>query len=143
MNLNQLETLIAVSQTMSFRKAGELLNLTQPAVSAQIKSLEDEFETILVDRTQPLSLTDSGILFLEDAKRIMEIINNLKLKIADLKKTPQGEITLGTTTSIAVQILPRVLSYYQNHYPAIKTKIYSMHSSQIVQSVEDGTMLRQ
>ena len=47
MNLNQLETLIAISKTMSFRKAGEMLNLTQPAVSAQIKSLEEEFGTVL------------------------------------------------------------------------------------------------
>lgn len=138
MNLNQLETLIAVSQTMSFRKAGDLLNLTQPAVSAQIKSLEDEFGTILVDRTQPLSLTDSGMLFLQEAKKIMEVVEDLKLKIADLKETPQGEIALGTTTSIAMQVLPRVLSYYQDQYPAIKTKIYSMHSSQIMQSVEEG-----
>lgn len=43
MNISQLETLITISKTMSFRKAGELLNLTQPVVSAQIKSLEDEF----------------------------------------------------------------------------------------------------
>ena len=42
--MNQLETLLTISKTMSFRKAGELLNLTQPAVSAQIKSLEDEFK---------------------------------------------------------------------------------------------------
>lgn len=140
MNINQLETLIAVSQTMSFRKAGEQLNLTQPAVSAQIKALEEEFETILVDRTQPLSLTDSGKIFLQEAKRMMEIVEELKLKIADLKEIPQGEIILGTTTSIAMQVLPRVLSYYQDQYPLIKTRIYSMHSSQIVQSVEEGTI---
>lgn len=138
MNLNQLETLIAISQTKSFRKAGEMLNLTQPAVSAQIKSLEDEFKTILLDRNQPLSLTDSGELFLNEAKRIIDIVEDLKLKLADLHQTPQGEITLGTTTSIAMQILPRVLSYYQEQYPMIKTKILSMPSSQIIGSVEDG-----
>ena len=60
MNMNQLETLLTISKTMSFRKAGEILNLTQPAVSAQIKSLEDEFGTILIDRNQPVTLTDSG-----------------------------------------------------------------------------------
>lgn len=69
MNLNQLETLITISKTMSFRKAGELLNLTQPAVSAQIKSLEDEFKTVLIDRNQPVTLTDSGKVFLDHAEK--------------------------------------------------------------------------
>jgi DNA-binding transcriptional LysR family regulator len=105
MNMNQLETLITISKTMSFRKAGELLNLTQPAVSAQVKSLEE-----------------------------------LKQKLADLNQTPQGHIHLGTTTSIAMQILPRVLSYFQNQFPLIKTTIHSMTSSQIMSSVENGSI---
>lgn len=138
MNINQLETLIAISKTMSFRKAGELLNLTQPAVSAQIKSLEDEFKTILVDRNQPVALTDSGILFLEHAERILLTLEDLRQKLADLHQTPQGHIHLGTTTSIAIQILPRVLSYFQNQFPMIKTTIHSMPSSQIMTSVENG-----
>jgi len=138
MNINQLETLQTISKTMSFRKAGELLNLTQPAVSAQIKSLEDEFKTVLVDRNQPVTLTDSGRLFLEQAERILRIVDELKQKLDDLEQTPQGHIVLGTTTSIAMQILPRVLSYFQNQYPQIKTTIHSMSSSQIMTSVENG-----
>lgn len=140
MNINQLETLLTISQTMSFRKAGELLNLTQPAVSAQIKSLEDQFQTILIDRNQPVTLTDSGIIFLEHAHKILAIVEELKQRLADLEHKPQGNINLGTTTSIAVQILPRVLSYFQNQYPLIKTTIHSMPSSQIMSSVENGTV---
>lgn len=140
MNINQLETLITISKTLSFRKAGELLNLTQPAVSAQIKSLEDEFKTVLVDRNQPVTLTDSGKVFLEHAKQIVQIVEDLKARLADLEKTPQGHIVLGTTTSIAMQILPRVLSYFQNQYPHIKTTILSMTSTQIMSNVENGTV---
>ncbi|MEF3306991.1 LysR family transcriptional regulator [Paenibacillus sp. GYB003] len=140
MNINQLETLIAISKTMSFRKAGELLNLTQPAVSAQIKSLEEEFRTVLVDRNQPVTLTDSGVIFLEHAERILQTVEDLKQKLDDLNHTPQGHIHLGTTTSIAMQILPRVLSYFQNQYPMIKTTIHSMTSSQIMTSVENGSL---
>jgi DNA-binding transcriptional LysR family regulator len=138
MNINQLETLVAISQTMSFRKAGERMNLTQPAVSAQIKSLEEEFMTVLIDRTQPVTLTDSGVVFLEHAVRILKIVDELKQRLNDLNNTPQGHIVLGTTTSIAMQILPRVLSYFQNQYPLIKTTIHSMTSSQIMASVENG-----
>lgn len=140
MNLNQLETLLTISKTMSFRKAGELLNLTQPAVSAQIKSLEDEFGTTLVDRNQPVTLTDSGRLFLEHAEKILRVVDDLKQRLADLQQTPQGHIHIGTTTSIAMQILPRVLSYFQDQFPLIKTTIHSMTSSQIMAAVENGTV---
>lgn len=140
MNINQLETLVTISKTMSFRKAGELLNLTQPAVSAQIKSLEEEFGTVLVDRNQPVTLTDSGTIFLHHAERILQTVEDLKQKLDDLNHTPQGNIHLGTTTSIAMQFLPRVLSYFQNQYPLIKTTIHSMTSSQIMTSVDNGNL---
>ncbi|MFB8377390.1 MULTISPECIES: LysR family transcriptional regulator [Paenibacillus] len=138
MNISQLETLITISKTMSFRKAGELLNLTQPAVSAQIKSLEDEFSTVLVDRNQPVTLTDRGQVFLQHAERMLDIVGELKQKLMDLDETPQGHIRLGTTTSIAIQILPRVLSYFQDQFPLIKTSIQSLPSSQIYTQVENG-----
>ena len=140
MNINQLETFITISKTMSFRKAGELLNLTQPAVSAQIKSLEDEFSTLLIDRNQPVTLTDSGILFLRHAEKILKTVEEFKQRLADLDHTPQGHIHLCTTTSIAIQILPRVLAYFQNQFPLIKITIHSMPSSQIMDSVENGTV---
>ncbi len=138
MNISQLETLLTISRTMSFRKAGELLNLTQPAVSAQIKSLEDEFKTVLVNRNQPVTLTDQGKVFLEHAEQILSVVEQLKQRLTDLDETPQGRILLGTTTSIAIQILPRVLAYFQNQFPLIKTMIHSMPSSQIYNSVEHG-----
>ena len=140
MNISQLETLLTISKTMSFRKAGELLNLTQPAVSAQIKSLEEEFGTILINRNQPVTLTDHGKVFLEHAQKMLDIVDDLKLKLNDLNDTPQGHIVLGTTASIAVQILPRVLSYFQNQYPLIKTTIHTMPSTQVLTSVENGSL---
>lgn len=140
MNISQLETLLTISKTMSFRKAGELLNLTQPAVSAQIKSLEEEFNTVLIDRNQPVTLTDSGRLFLTHAEQILQTVEDLKQKLADMSHNPQGHIHLGTTTSIAIQILPRVLSYFQDQYPLIKTTIHSMTSSEIMTAVENGSI---
>ncbi len=114
--------------------------MTQPAVSAQIKSLEDEFKAILVDRNHPVTLTDRGKVFLEHAEQILAIVEQLKQKLSDLNHTPQGHIVLGTTTSIAIQILPRVLSYFQNQFPLIKTSILSMSSTQVLSSVENGTV---
>ncbi|MHA0856716.1 LysR family transcriptional regulator [Paenibacillus sp. CMAA1364] len=138
MNISQLETLVTISKTMSFRKAGEVLNLTQPAVSAQIKNLEDEFNTVLVDRNQPVTLTDRGRVFLDHTERILAIVEELKQRLYDLNDTPQGHIVLGTTTSIAIQILPRILSYFQDQFPLIKTTIQSMASCEVYNNVENG-----
>jgi len=117
-----------------------MLNLTQPAVSAQIRNLELEFDTVLIDRGQPMALTESGKIFLEYAKQILQIATELKQRLADLQQIPQGHIRLGTTTSIAIQILPRVLAYVQNQFPRIKTTIHSMPSSQVMASVEKGAI---
>ncbi|MFC5405557.1 LysR family transcriptional regulator [Cohnella soli] len=140
MNISQLETLVTISKTLSFRKAGEVLNLTQPAVSAQIKSLEEEFKVVLVDRNHPVTLTDRGQVFLEHAGQILNIVEQLKQRLSDLNEVPQGHITLGTTASIAIQILPRVLSYFQNQFPLIRTSIVSMSSAQVLSNVENGTI---
>lgn len=75
---------------------------------------------------------------MEHAERILEVVEELRQKLYDLNETPQGHIALGTTTSIAIQILPRVLSYFQDQFPLIKTSIQSMASSMIYQQVENG-----
>lgn len=93
---------------------------------------------MLVDRSQPVTLTDRGQVFVEHAEQILSIVDELKQRLSDLDQTPQGHIQLGTTTSIAIQILPRVLSYFQDQFPHIKTTIQSMASSQIYHSVENG-----
>lgn len=140
MNMNQLETFMMIVKTMSFRKTAERLNLTQPAVSAQIRSLEEELDTTLIVRQQPISLTEAGVVFAEEAGIILDHMEQLKQRLSDMKQTPQGHIHIGTTTSIAMQILPRVLSYVQNQYPLIKTTIHSMPSTQIRTNVENGTI---
>jgi DNA-binding transcriptional LysR family regulator len=83
-------------------------------------------------------LTDSGEIFLDYAQEMLQLVEELKQKLSDLNQIPQGHIVLGTTTSIAMQILPRVLAYFQNQFPKIKTTIHSMPTSQIMTSVENG-----
>jgi DNA-binding transcriptional LysR family regulator len=140
MNINQMETFLTIEKTMSFRKTAELLNLTQPAVSAQIRSLEEELGVPLVVRAQPICLTEAGQIFAEEAAQMLAHMGQLKQRINDIQQKPQGHIRIGTTTSIAMQILPRVLSYVKNQHPLIKTTIHSMPSTQIMAGVENGTI---
>jgi DNA-binding transcriptional LysR family regulator len=72
--------------------------------------------------------------------QILDSVEKLKRKLQDLDLTPQGHIHIGTTTSIAIQILPRVLSYFQNQYPLIHTTIHTMPSTQIMAQVDDGSI---
>jgi DNA-binding transcriptional LysR family regulator len=140
MNINQLETFLMIVKTMSFRKTAEYLNLTQPAVSAQIRNLEEELQATLIVRQQPISLTEAGHIFADEAGKIIDHVEQLKQRLADIQQKPQGHIQIGTTTSIAMQILPRILSYVQNQHPLIKTTIHSMPSTQIMTAVENGSI---
>ena len=74
MNTFQLECFLAVAENLNFARAAEQLNITQPAVTHQIRSLEQELNTKLFHRTtRSVSLTSAGILLMDDARQILQI----------------------------------------------------------------------
>ena len=81
-NTFQLTCFLAVADTLNFARAAELLHVTQPAVTAQIHSLEKEMNVKLFKRTtRSVKMTEEGLIFLDDAKRIVEISNRAKKKV--------------------------------------------------------------
>ena len=82
MNTFQLTCFLAVADTLNFARAAELLHVTQPAVTAQIHSLEKEMNVKLFKRTtRSVKMTEEGLIFLDDAKRIVEISQRAKKKV--------------------------------------------------------------
>ena len=74
MNTFQLTCFLTVAETLSFVKAAKLLNVTQPAVTHQIRSLEEELNTQLFKRTtRSVEITQEGLIFLNDAKNVLSI----------------------------------------------------------------------
>jgi len=123
----------SVATNLSFRKASEELFLTQPAVSAQIKALEEELEVQLFDRSRgSVSLTEAGDVLLEFAHRSHALSAQTLAELAGLKGEFAGELRLGASTTIAQYALPRRLGEFRRQNPRVELQLTSGNTEQIV-----------
>ena len=123
-----------VAEHLSFRKAAECLFLTQPAVTLQIKALEDDLGVRLFDRSgNRVSLTSQGSLLLGYAKKIATIISEAEEEIGAQDGRVSGEFSLGASTTIAQYVLPRLLGAFLGEHPRVQFSLHSGNTSQIVQ----------
>ncbi len=129
----------AVAAQLSFRKAAEELYLTQPAVTFQIKALEDDLGVSLFDRSgQRIALTAAGELLLDSARNSQEILHQAAQRIAALDGSFGGELTLGVSTTISQYLLPRLLRGFLMDHPQARFRVITGNTEHIVQSVLDG-----
>ena len=106
----RLQVFYTVAKQMSFTKAAEQLFMTQPAVTFQVKQLEEHFNTRLFERSHGrIALTAVGRLVLEYAERILALSDELDSRVADVTGGVAGPLLLGASTTIAEFILPQIL----------------------------------
>lgn len=131
----------AVADQLSFRKAAEELYLTQPAVSSQIKALEDDLGVHLFNRAGPrVQLTRAGEILLRHANRSTEVLQEAESEIAALSGMSGGELALGASTTIAQYILPGILSLFCQGNPKICPSMVSGNTEDIVRAIEEGSI---
>jgi DNA-binding transcriptional LysR family regulator len=135
MTLDQLHTFQTVATTHSFRRAAELLSLTQPAVSKQIQALETELEQRLFERGRTAQLTLAGTALLKHVEQLRRIVTVAKEEISDLRDLRQGRLSIGAAHSIATYELPQLIEAYRAAYPKINLLIESAWSAEITQRV--------
>ncbi|MGV2827977.1 LysR family transcriptional regulator [Myxosarcina sp. GI1(2024)] len=117
--LHQLKVFETVARHGSFTRAAEELFITQPTVSSQVKQLTKAVGLPLFEQIgKSLYLTDAGRELLTTCQDIFERLNNLEMKIADLKGTKQGKLHLGVITT-AKYFIPRLLGSFCKQYPGI------------------------
>ena len=105
MDVRQLAALVAVAETGSVTRAAEVLHLVQPAVSRQIKLLEDELGAPLFERTRHgMALTDDGRILLQHARRALSELERARAEIRPASGELRGLVTLGLSPSIAEPI---------------------------------------
>ncbi|TCS95035.1 LysR family transcriptional regulator [Hazenella coriacea] len=139
MNEQQLTTFVEVAKKRNFRQAAEFLNLTQPAVSAQIRTLEDELGTTLFYRTH-VRLTPSGSLFYPYARHILDLIHESKSILSDHKESPISTLTIGALPSLSLAILSRVTKYFDREMnpSSPSLRILTSSSEQLIQQLSEG-----
>jgi len=127
----------AVAEQLSFRKAAEELYLTQPAVSLQIKALEEDVGVQLFDRTgSHITLTAAGKVLLDYCEQVKTLLAQTEHAIAALSGEHSGELALGASTTIAQYVLPRLLGQFCREHPRVHPTLVSGNTEHIVEAVE-------
>jgi len=135
----RLKVFRTVADTLSFRRAGEQLKLSQPAVTLQIKALEEELSVRLLDRTgNRVALTPAGRILLKHAQAIAEQVLEAQSELAALTGEHAGELSLGASTSIAQYVLPLILGQFRRRFPRIRISVVSGNTEVIVRHLIAG-----
>jgi DNA-binding transcriptional LysR family regulator len=135
----RLKVFRTVCEHLSFRRAGEDLHLSQPAVTQQIKALEDELGVRLLDRTGGrVVLTPAGHLLKQRANQMAELAARTQEELASLNGQHSGTLSAGASTSIAQYILPRMLGVFQKAHPQVKLQIRSGNTEEVVEWLVEG-----
>ena len=131
----------AVAEQLSFRKAAEELYLTQPAVSLQIKALEEDLGVQLFDRSGAhITITPAGLVLLDYATQANTLFVQAEREIAALGGELVGQLALGASTTIAQYVLPRLLGDFCREYPRVHPTLVSGNTEQIVEALEKHTI---
>ncbi len=141
MNIDQLKTFGKVAQTGSFTKAAGDLFLTQPAVSQQIKSLEEAFGVTLFDRSnRKIRLTGEGEILFACTSRLFELIAEIEALFGQFEGLRRGKITIGSTAVLGTYFLPRIIGRFSKQYPGIDIDLRMGNSQSVQNWLLDGTV---
>lgn len=120
MNTNQLECFIAVAENLNFSKASNKLHISQPAISHQIQSLENELNIALFSRTNKrVELTNAGIQFLPEAIKILDIENHAKSKLSNLSINKTILLEICCHTQMELDLIPYAIKELKSEYPNV------------------------
>jgi len=139
--LQHLITFCRVVETGGFSKAGELVGLSQPAVTRQVAALEAELGTPLLDRsTRQFRLTPAGELVYQRARRIAAMVTELKGEVEDLIQRGQGRVTIGAVTTVGLNLLPPVLREFTKRYPQVRVLVKAGRTADTLERVLSGEL---
>jgi LysR family transcriptional regulator, transcriptional activator of the cysJI operon len=135
----RLKVFRAVAEHLNFRKAAEQLFLTQPAVTLQIKALENDLGMRLFDRTGgKITFTQQGSVLLGYADKLASLASEAERELGCSAGSVSGELALGASTTIAQYVLPRLIGAFQSEYPKIQFSLQSSNTSEVVRCLLDG-----
>ena len=141
MDFDQLETFLEVARLSSFSRAAEKRFRTQPAVSSQIRALEEEVGARLLDRSGgKVSLTQSGKLFLKYAEETLEARKAVCVAIAETERIPRGELVVGANEGTCLHILPEVFADFKKTYPEVAVGIKRADYARTLECVIDNSV---
>jgi DNA-binding transcriptional LysR family regulator len=137
----RLQVFHAVAKHRSFTKAAETLFMTQPAVTFQIKQLEEQYNTRLFERGHgQITLTEAGQVVFEYAERILALSAELDARMKDLTGQVAGALLIGASMTIADYLLPQVLGEFKARFPGIVPRLLVGNSEMVQNQVAEHTL---
>jgi DNA-binding transcriptional LysR family regulator len=137
----RLQVFHAVAKQLSFTKAADVLFMTQPAVTFQIKQLEEHFDTRLFDRGHGrITLTPAGEVVLGYAERILGLSAEMDVRLSEMTGEVGGSLMVGASTTIAEYMLPRMLGEFKSTYPNVRSRLIVANSASIEQRIVEHTI---
>jgi DNA-binding transcriptional LysR family regulator len=141
MDFDQLETFLEVARHTSFSKAAEKRFRTQPAISSQIRALEDEVGAKLFDRSGgKVSLTAAGKAFQKYVEETLEARKVMLTAIGEMERVPKGEIVVGANEATCLHVLPEVFAEFKKQYPDVNVGIQRAERGKILESIIDNSV---
>ena len=135
---DSMRVFITVADKKNFSKAAKALSLTQPAVSFQIQTLEQYYQTMLFDRVnRHVKLTAAGELLLDYAVHMNNLQAELERNMQQLTGHVKGELLVGASTTIGEYILPYVVGAFKQEYPDVNATIQIMNTNDIAENVNN------
>ena len=135
----RLKIFHTVARLLNFTKAAEELHMTQPAVTFQIRQLEEQFNTRLFDRTHnKVTLTDVGKQVYSYSERILKLYEEMTRNITEMTGDVSGAVTLGASTTIAEYMLPLLIGEFKNKFPEVMINLRESNTEDIVSMVENN-----
>lgn len=141
MDFDQLETFLEVARHASFSRAAEKRFRTQPAISSQIRAIEEEVGARLFDRSGgKVALTAAGKVFQQYAEQTIESRKAMVVTLAELERVPRGEIVVGANEGTCLHILPEVFAEFKKLYPDVAVQISRLERAKILESIIENSV---
>lgn len=138
-NLTRLRSFIAVAQERQFRRAAERIGLSQPALSAHIRELEQDLGVALFSRTtRSVRLTAEGESFLHRAQRALDDLNAAVLELRERAELKRGRVAIAATPTVACQVLPPVIASFARRFAGVHTQVLEAIAPEIERLVASG-----
>jgi DNA-binding transcriptional LysR family regulator len=139
MDLDQLHTFLEIVRLKSFSKAAQTCFRTQPAISAQVRQLEQELNTTLFERLGTrIALTAAGKIFADYAEQILQLRRRAQEVINELERVPRGELVIAANEATCIYVLPLVFSEYKKQFPNVQLHVDRSYGARVVGAVMDN-----
>lgn len=138
MNSRQLQYAVLLSQTLNFSLAAEQLGISQPSLSKQILSLENELDVRLFERSTPLTLTPAGEYFIREAKELLYREDQLRHALEQFRCGESGRLVIGVSPFRSLYLMPKVVRELKERFPGVQVVLHESTTAQLRKGAAEG-----